>query len=450
MIDDKVLFKLLNEAKKVLLFEPNYKRKYPPLGLMKLSTLAKLNGCEVEFTRQPKKTDADLICVTTLFTYDHKITIDAVKTLQVVNPKAKMIIGGVAASVRKKDFSIGGADVLSGYSEHLDLCYPDYSIDWMIDEKWIDWSFLFTTRGCPNSCGYCFVQKIEKELMVCKEWKKGIDISKRFAMVLDNNITAFGSDHINDVANYFEKYNIKCCLDNAVDCKYINTESAKALSKIPIVKRGIRTAFDRIAEDGIFQESIETLINSGISKYNIMAYVLFNYKDTPKEANYRAKECVKLGIAPYPARYKPINSLARNIRYVSPKWTDRLAISFNHFWLMAGYYRKYDFEEYAKGEGKSRYKLTDEDWSYWNEENVADSNGERLEGRSMSNGQSSRQLPFGESRETIQRKWESDPDVLRVAHGIPQRMDRIRSLGNAIVPQVVVPIMQAIKTIEEI
>ena len=46
-------------------------------------------------------------------------------------------------------------------------------------------------------------------------------------------------------------------------------------------------------------------------------------------------------------------------------------------------------------------------------------------------------------------QWSTEPNVGRVAHGIPNRMDRLKSLGNAIVPQVVVPIMQAIKEIEE-
>lgn len=32
--------------------------------------------------------------------------------------------------------------------------------------------------------------------------------------------------------------------------------------------------------------------------------------------------------------------------------------------------------------------------------------------------------------------WETEPNVGRVAHGIPQRVDRLRGLGNAVVPQV--------------
>jgi DNA (cytosine-5)-methyltransferase 1 len=32
--------------------------------------------------------------------------------------------------------------------------------------------------------------------------------------------------------------------------------------------------------------------------------------------------------------------------------------------------------------------------------------------------------------------WESEPDVGRVAHGVPARVDRLRGLGNAVVPQI--------------
>ncbi len=44
--------------------------------------------------------------------------------------------------------------------------------------------------------------------------------------------------------------------------------------------------------------------------------------------------------------------------------------------------------------------------------------------------------------------WAVEPNVGRVAHGIPQRVDRLKGLGNAIVPQVAYQIMKAIKEIE--
>ena len=41
-------------------------------------------------------------------------------------------------------------------------------------------------------------------------------------------------------------------------------------------------------------------------------------------------------------------------------------------------------------------------------------------------------------------RWEPEPRVDRVAHGIPNRVDRLRALGNAVVPQQVYPIFRAI------
>jgi len=40
--------------------------------------------------------------------------------------------------------------------------------------------------------------------------------------------------------------------------------------------------------------------------------------------------------------------------------------------------------------------------------------------------------------------WAVEPDVGRVAHGVPQRVDRLKQLGNAVVPQVVEVIGRAI------
>ena len=44
--------------------------------------------------------------------------------------------------------------------------------------------------------------------------------------------------------------------------------------------------------------------------------------------------------------------------------------------------------------------------------------------------------------------WASEPDVGRVAHGVPARVDRLRCLGNAVVPQVAYQIGKAIMQIE--
>ena len=42
----------------------------------------------------------------------------------------------------------------------------------------------------------------------------------------------------------------------------------------------------------------------------------------------------------------------------------------------------------------------------------------------------------GETDDVSRQWWAIEPDVGRVAHGIPNRVDRLRCLGNAVVPQV--------------
>jgi hypothetical protein len=45
--------------------------------------------------------------------------------------------------------------------------------------------------------------------------------------------------------------------------------------------------------------------------------------------------------------------------------------------------------------------------------------------------------------------WPAEPDVGRVVDGIPNRVDRLKCLGNAVVPQQFYPIFEAIARLEE-
>jgi DNA (cytosine-5)-methyltransferase 1 len=51
------------------------------------------------------------------------------------------------------------------------------------------------------------------------------------------------------------------------------------------------------------------------------------------------------------------------------------------------------------------------------------------------------------TRSSIRRRgaWTTEPDVGRVAHGIPSRVDRLKCLGNSIVPQIAELIFRGIK-----
>jgi DNA (cytosine-5)-methyltransferase 1 len=87
-------------------------------------------------------------------------------------------------------------------------------------------------------------------------------------------------------------------------------------------------------------------------------------------------------------------------------------------------------------------------------QDVADTEGEQgasenyREKQGQIGEQKQGQLGRSDSGEVWETNWLPEPSVGRVANGIPNRVDRLRGLGNAIVPQCVVPIMEAIKAIE--
>jgi DNA (cytosine-5)-methyltransferase 1 len=60
---------------------------------------------------------------------------------------------------------------------------------------------------------------------------------------------------------------------------------------------------------------------------------------------------------------------------------------------------------------------------------VADTPRERINGSGNAGPRWGRELADG-------GWWTVEPDVGRVAHGIPSRVDRLKGLGNAVVPQV--------------
>ena len=71
---------------------------------------------------------------------------------------------------------------------------------------------------------------------------------------------------------------------------------------------------------------------------------------------------------------------------------------------------------------------------------VADTNGERSQRTKQSEtyrGETETQLSTTQSIKTEGNHWEFEPDVGRVAYGIPGRVHRLKALGNSIVPKIV-------------
>ena len=362
ILSEPELLDRVKSARRVLLIEPGYKRKYPPLALMKLATYVRECRGMSKFARGALGEKCDLICMTSLFTYDQRYVRQAVAQAQDLCPGVPIIVGGVLASLMSDKVEALGVDVFKGYSKTLDALEPDYSRNWQIEEPWDQFSFSFTSRGCPNRCGYCAVWKIEQEAWVNPNWRAGINLGKPNAMISDNNLSATPDEHWHELIDYLARNKRGVVFDNGLDCKRITEDMARDLARLKFTRSGMRMAFDRIKEDGVFQLAIERLIAAGVPRGEIMAYVLFNFKDSPREAHYRMSECRRLGIRPYPQKFTPLDWTTRRRSFIGRKWTRNLASRFRHYWLMAGIYTKQTIEDFFRHEGS----LTAEDWAAWN------------------------------------------------------------------------------------
>ncbi len=269
----------------ILLLEPNYKNKYPPIGLMKLATYHRMLGDNVVFykgdlndfilnnlyselllkltsidkniiwqkhknkiiqfikTAQKdlleeivslskydllitnwlvyykdyfkrkdyfKNPTWDRVCITTLFTFHWKVTIQTIEfAKKIVKDKNQIFIGGVLATVLADDL-----EKETGIKAHKGLLNKKGDLDKnniIIDNLPLDYSILdeieykypennayygYTTRGCTRKCSFCAVWKIEPEFSEYISLKQKIKkIEKEYGdqrnlLLLDNNVLA--------------------------------------------------------------------------------------------------------------------------------------------------------------------------------------------------------------------------------------------------------------------
>lgn len=201
---------------KVLLVEPSYKNKYPPMGLMKISTYHKQLGDEVRFVKgfcsDVDKEVWDRIYITTLFTFDFDVDVETINHYKLlVNNIDNLYVGGIMASLMPDKLAeatgIDRSHVLTGLFTdtsvvgddndiNVDELPLDYDILEQVDYKYPagDNYFAYTTRGCPNHCSFCAVPILEPNFHVTNniiDQIKTIDEKygpKQHLLLLDNNV----------------------------------------------------------------------------------------------------------------------------------------------------------------------------------------------------------------------------------------------------------------------
>lgn len=209
---------------RILLVEPDYNNKYPPIGLMKIATYHKGKGDYVEFYKGKAPfqliSKMDRVYITSIFTFFFDITVETILHYLNYIDKNKVYIGGIAVTLMQEEFKrktkvqniLTGQLVDScmlGYSDHvnIDMLPLDYDIldDIEYDYGVMDNFFAHTTRGCPRKCDFCAVKILEpnfeetNNLVDQITYVRNIFGDRRNLMLMDNNI--FFSNNLEEICS---------------------------------------------------------------------------------------------------------------------------------------------------------------------------------------------------------------------------------------------------------
>lgn len=309
-------------TKHVLLVEPSYYTRYPPLGLLKLSTYHKNLGNTtklVQGTTKDLSEMPDTIYVTSLFTWAWQPVWEAIQFYSRLFPDSELWLGGLYASLMPRHAALSGIDpnhISKGiFTDAEDLC-PDYSLvpEW---NKRVGGSIIFSSRGCIWSCPYCAVPRLEGPLSAVKySIKHLIWQGHKRVIFFDNNFLA--SPGWESVLKEVEELNLRVDFNQGLDARLLSEKVARRISRLKI-DRFIRLAYDYRQMRPHVKKAIDILKSHGINGRNILVYALYNFTDSPQDLFERMKDTLSWGAVFYPMRYQPLNTLTKN-RHIAPKW----------------------------------------------------------------------------------------------------------------------------------
>lgn len=364
----------------ILLIEPGYPNKYPPLGLMKLAAYhgPRGRGDNVTFIKGENpdvlRRAWDRVYVTTLFSFEWKRTASAIDFAirAAGNQPERVFAGGIAVSLMHEAFlnepkwagvrfirglldgppAVAlalsadayefGADDLSGTP--VEELVPDYDILNQIDYRYPvhDAYFGYASRGCVRKCSFCGVPKLEgaqREMPPLYNLVEGVTErhgEKKDLVLMDNNITAAAryKEVIAEIRDLGFTPGAKLARDGNRPVKrrvdFNQGVDARILAKSEMFLREmsticispLRIAFDHIGVRKVYEKSIRMAADNQIT--SLSNYMLYNFMDTPTDLYQRMRLNIDLNeelgtrIWSFPMRYQPVTLKDRS--HVGKNW----------------------------------------------------------------------------------------------------------------------------------
>ncbi len=341
--------------KNILLIEPGYKNKYPPLGLMKIASYHgpygkkdKVKFIKGDQDRSVFHVNWDRIYVTTLFSFEWKEiskTIDFALEIAHGNTN-KVFVGGIAASLMHSEFLAEsrwkGIRFIKGLlgespAESLQLdefeedlyaddtngpaiedLVPDYSILDQIKDQYTypvhDAYFAYASRGCVRKCHFCGVPKLEgaqRDAQSITGIVNAIDARygpRRDLTLMDNNVVA-SENYRNIIAEIRDlgftpgaklsrpgraAVQRRVDFNQGVDARILCKDIMYLKEMSTIAIKPLRIAFDHIGLRKPYETAIKMAHEVGL--YELSNYMLYNFHDTPTDLYQRMRLNIDLNV----------------------------------------------------------------------------------------------------------------------------------------------------------
>lgn len=363
----------------ILLIEPDYRNKYPPLGLMKIAQYhgPEGKGDHVKFIKGEDQsvleTAWDRIYVTTLFSFEWKRISAAIDfAIQAANGASERVfVGGIAASLmherflqqpqwRGVRFIRGLLDQAPAISLQLDDFdeelysddttgkpiedyVPDYRILEQITYQYPvrDAYFTYASRGCIRKCSFCGVPKLEGGLREAESISavvRGVERlygPKKDLILMDNNVVAstrFREIIAEIIGLGFEKgakltrgrvpVQRRVDFNQGVDARILCKDMMYLRELAKICLSPLRIAFDHLGLKKPYTQAVKYAHEVGLVE--LSNYMLYNFHDSPADLFERMRLNVALNeelgtrIFSFPMRFQPTDRPDRG--HVGEHW----------------------------------------------------------------------------------------------------------------------------------
>lgn len=191
-----------------------------------------------------------------------------------------------------------------------------------------------TTRGCPNSCGFCAVSNLEPQFYEIPDYRPA-------PVICDNNFTAASIKHQEHVVEKQKQFRLTD-FNQGLEAKRFTPELADLLGKL---RCRVRFAFDYWGCEGELKRAVD-LCRARTTK-DIRVYCLTGYNDTPESARARLELVRSWGILPTPMRYQPRDARDKN-DYLLEGWTEKAHADMMRFYSRQVWFGHLPFDQYNR------------------------------------------------------------------------------------------------------